>query len=212
MPRIVFPDFSNISRARIAGEPFPYLAMDVVYIPIPAADSYYGSYFNRDGQPDYYVARADNRRILGTIERACDELGRPEKSTWMAWPRSDAFRGDHFDDASSYSCMDEVPSHLSHSPRKGFGPLGGHHSTRDDAAEELLKHLYSNYAPAMGFGRNGDVHRYDSPLRESAKPTRRAMKAGPYPTVAVRDEWGIDNHIVPDGATPLRFDNREKAN
>lgn len=204
MPRITFPDFDNASGARTAEEPFPYLAMDVVYVPIPAKDSYWGSYWNREGQPDYYVMRADNRRILGTIERVCDKVGKPKKDTWAAWPCSEPFRGDHFDD-DSHDAMDKVPDRYSRSPRAGWNPLDVT-STRDEAVEALLTHLYRHQAPAMGFGRCWGVERFENVLRKDVKVTRRLMTAGPYPTVPVKDEWGIVDHVVPTGAEPLRLD------
>lgn len=201
MPRIIFADFANNSDNRPANYPIPYVAMDVVYLCHDARQSY----FVKPG--DYWVARADNRRILGSLERTRDLLDRVTDNRWHAWPVADAFRGDHFDDEGDI--LDDVPDDMY--ARSGRVGMGGF-SHRDGSTESLLQHLYRWRAPALGFGRHWDVRRYESPLRKPAKATRRTMAAGPYPTVRVRDEYGHSIPVVPAGATPLRMDSREKAN
>lgn len=131
MPRITFADFSNNSDTKPAGYPIPYLALDVVYLRHDARKSY----FVKPG--DYWIARADNRRILGSLERPRDLLDRVTEKTWVAWPIADAFRGDHFD---------EVPSDIQYtrSGRVGFGGF----KDRDRSTESLLQHLYHWRAPA----------------------------------------------------------------
>lgn len=200
MPRIIFADFSNNSGTRTPDYPIPYVAMDVVYLRHDARPSY----FVKPG--DYWVARADNRRILGSLERPRDVLDRVTANEWHAWPLADAFRGDHFDDEGDF--LDEVPEDLRRD-RSGRVGMGGF-THRDRSTESLLQHLYEWQAPAMGFGPRWDVQRYESPMRKGGKVTRRTMVAGPYPTVRVLDEYGIADRYVPDGARPLRFDNLVK--
>jgi hypothetical protein len=200
MPRIAFADFHNHSGTRTPEHPIPYVALDVVYLRYDARESY----FVKPG--DYWIARRDNRRILGSLERRRDLLDRVISDEWIARPVADAFRGDHFDDTGDI--LDEVPDYMSLS-RTGHVGIGGY-STRDESAACLVEHLYRMSAPAVGFGPHWEVKRYESPLREPAKATRRTMAAGPFPTEHVRNEWGCDDHAVPVGARPLRFDNREK--
>jgi hypothetical protein len=197
MPRITFADFDNNSGTKTSQRPFPYVAMDVTYLRHDVRQSY----VVRPG--DYWVARADNRRILGSLERRRDLLGRVTGDDWIAWPVADAFRGDHFDDEGDI--LDAVPDYMS-LPRTGHVGLGGY-STRDESAACLLEHLYRKSAPAMGFGLHREVKRHESPLREPVKASRRTMASGPYPTVPGENSW---EHIVPDGARPLRFDNLVK--
>jgi len=200
MPRIYFRDLNlnslpldmNVRR----GVYNLHLAMDVIYIPVPAEENMH----RRAG--DYYVARADNRRLLGTLKRRRDLLGRPVGNRWDVWTFSGPFRGDHFDDTGD--CLDDVPDDLS---RLGsdWGPLVIA-DNRDEGAYYLLEHLYKNQAPAMGFGRHSQVLRHESPYRFGKPITHRAMSSGPFPTIESRDEWDLPVYTVAPDAKPLRFD------
>jgi hypothetical protein len=201
MPRIVFHD-TQLSSLPLdmdvrRGVYNLQLAMDVVYIPIPASEAWH----RRTG--DYYVARADNRRILGLLERQRDLLDRVKGKRWEVRAYSVAFKGDHFDDEGD--CLDEVPTDLSQWRRSQYAPLDIS-TNRDEGALYLLQYLYKKQAPAMGFGRHRDVRRHESPYRSGNPITRRTMLAGPFNTVESRDEWDLPVYTVPDGATPLRLD------
>lgn len=200
MPRIYFRD-SHLNSLPLDMEVRRsvhdlHLAMDVIYIPVPPKENMHGK------AGDYYVARADNRRLLGVLKRQRDLLGKPTSKRWEVRTFSGPFWGDHFDDDGDV--LDEVPDDLSRWG-SGWAPLDIA-SNRDEVTVYLLEYLYRNQAPAMGFGRHRAVRRHESPYRSGKPITRRAMLAGPFPTVEGRDEWDLPVYSVPPGAMPLRFD------
>lgn len=105
--------------------------------------------YRRDSEAGgrWIVCRADNGRRLGWLCPSVDRAG-----TWDAWVDQDAFRGTGPDDRGDI--LDDVTGYLYLAYTDGTArqrPVWVGGATRDDAAQEIFRHLVRDRAPAAGF-------------------------------------------------------------
>lgn len=101
----------------------------------------------------YWVRLADTGRSLGVVYR----IG----SRWKWASTKPAFAGDGRPGSAGDGIGDKVPEHLL---------AAGQQATLQTACEELISHLFTAQAPALGYGPHPDVERSrscDSPVVSS---------------------------------------------
>lgn len=107
------------------------------------------------------VRRADNNRSLGWVGRPHQyETKTIPNSGWTAHVDSSAFRGDSADNLGNF--LDEVPGWLHNGGDHGYTSRSiTEANTRQEAAEALVDFLARKEAPALGYGRNPWVKRWE---------------------------------------------------